>query len=68
MSAEKIAQLMWRTFEMHTKKPERNAAWHRERGRLFALCDAADRRLWGLREAIAKETGAWYNPDYDDSD
>jgi hypothetical protein len=65
---EEAAKLMWRNYELHLQSPKRDAAWHDEKARLFAECDAADRRVWRLRELIAKETGIWVNPDYSDSD
>jgi hypothetical protein len=66
--AAEAAKLMWRHYELHLQNPKRDAAWHDEKARLFAACDAADRRVWQLRELIAKETGVWVNPDYSDSD
>ena len=66
--AEEAARIMWRTYELHMQCTERDSAWNDKRGALFAACDAADRKVWRLRELIAKETGVWVNLDYSDSD
>jgi hypothetical protein len=67
-TVEESARLLWRTYELHMQEGPRDAAWHDKKAKLFAACDAADRRLWHLRELAAKETGRWFNPDYSDSD
>jgi hypothetical protein len=67
-TAQESAKLMWQNYELHLKNPQRDAAWHAKKAELFAQCDAADRRLWRLREMAAEETGRWFNSDFSDFD
>jgi hypothetical protein len=65
---EESAKLMWGAYELHMQQTVRDSAWQDKKGKLYAACDAADRRVWHLRELIAKESGVWVNPDYSDAD
>jgi hypothetical protein len=67
-SFEESAKLMWSAYEFHMQESVRDSAWQEKKSKLFAACDAADRRVWQLRELIAKESGVWVNPGYSDPD